>query len=110
MKKIIIGLLLLIFPVGLGFGTELESSKLRNPFDFGAGSAGKGTFGCKAVSRLGMVVDAGGNRVAYIDNVPHKVGDMVDGARITDITLKYVVMVSPKKTWRLYVEPFKENE
>ncbi len=110
MKKTTLGLLLLVFLPGAGFGTELESSKLRNPFNYGRESADKGTLGHKPVSRLGMVVEAGGNRVAYINDTPHKVGDVVDGARITDITLKYVVLVSPLKTWRLYVEPFKEDK
>lgn len=110
MKKAILGLLLLSLLADAVFGTELESSKSRNPFDFGGGSGDKETFGNKPVSRLGMVVDAGGKRVAYIDGIPHKVGDVVDGARIMDITLKYVVLVSPQKTWRMYVEPLKEKE
>lgn len=110
MKKAILGLLLLVLPFGVSFGTELELSKWRNPFDFRGGSAGKGTLGLKPVSRLGMVVDAGSSLVAYIDGTPRKVGDVIDGARITDITLKYVVLVSPQQTWRLYVEPFKEKE
>lgn len=110
MKKTTLGLLLLVFLSGAGFGTELELSKARNPFDFGRGIAGERTLGHKPVSRLGMVVDAGGNHVAYIDGTPRKLGDVIDGARITDITLKYVVLVSPRKTWRLYVEPFREKE
>ncbi len=110
MKKTTLGLLLLALLPGSGFGTELELSNLRNPFEFGGGNSERGTLRTKPVSRLGMVVESGGNRVAYIDNTPHKVGDVVDGARITDITLQYVVLVSTQKTWRLYVEPFQENE
>ncbi len=110
MKKTILGLLLLSLLSGAGFGTELEMSKFRNPFDFGGGSVDQGTVKRKSASRLGMVVNMGGNLVAYIDSVPHRVGDVIDGARVTDITLKYVVLVSPKKTWRIYVEPNKEEE
>lgn len=110
MKKTILGLLLLPLLAGVGFGTELELSKSRNPFDFGKGSVGKGTLGHIPVSRLGMVVDVGGKRVAYIDGVPRKVGDVIDGARITGITLECVELFAPHKTRSLCVEPFKEKE
>lgn len=117
MKKSILGLFLLAFLADAVFGTERELSKSRNPFDFGKADSDTGgersdigTSGNKPVSRLGMVVEAGGERLAYIDGNPYRVGDVVDGARITDITLKYVVLVSPKKVWRMYVEPFKEME
>ncbi len=110
MKKAILGLLLLSFLPGAGFGTELELSNLRNPFDFGGENATRGSVRHQPASRLGMVVDMGDNLVAYIDTAPHRVGDVIDGARITEITLKYVVLASPKKTWRMYVEPNKEEE
>ena len=99
-----------MFLAGTVFGTELELTKSRNPFDFGKTESDAGrergdkeTSRNKPVSRLGMVVNADHEFVAYIDGNPYRVGDVVDGARIADITLKYVVLASPKKIWRMYV-------
>ncbi len=98
------------------FGTELELSTLRDPFEFGKDAAfrdgeseGRGNAG-RLISRLGMVVQAGGRMIAYIDGVPRNKGDVVDGARITAITLEYVELASPRKKWRMYVEPRKEGQ
>ncbi len=113
MKRMAVFLAFTIFlGVGVSFGTEIELTKMRNPFDFGKGGAissgggegDKGGAAPRSISRLGMVYIKGDKKVAIIDGIRHHEGDLIEGSKITSITLEYVELVSAYQTWRMYVE------
>lgn len=110
MSRWIIMTMLGVFWVTPVFGIEIELTKIRNPFDFGKGGIyygadGEGRGGAgKQISRLGMIVLKDEKKYAIIDGASYKIGDVIDGSKITEITMDYVQLVSPYKTWRMYVE------
>ncbi|MBI5179605.1 MAG: hypothetical protein HZA04_10160 [Nitrospinae bacterium] len=111
MKRVALLVLgLLVADTGSSFGIELELTKTRNPFEFGKGgtflgeaadSSGSST---KQISRLGMVYISGDRKVAIIDGLPYHEGDIIEGSKITSITIEYVELSSSYKTWRMWVE------
>lgn len=110
MKRLMVFTALYLLWATPSFGTEIELTRIRNPFDFGKGGTystgeaeGKGGLG-KAISRLGMIVAKDDVKFAIIDGNTYKVGDVIEGSKITSITIDYVELESTYKTWRMYVE------
>lgn len=101
---------ILFFFSGLSFGTEIDSSKSRNPFEFGgskkhgAGSKTKGNSDSDESKRkVGMIMIIKNRKIAIIDGKRYKVGDSIDEYLIKSITLDYVELVTDKSAKKIYV-------
>ncbi|GMT41599.1 MAG: hypothetical protein IEMM0002_0010 [bacterium] len=87
------------------YGTEIDLSKLRNPFEFGkARPAVKKRKMQKKKKIAGMIIIKGDQTVAMINGKTYRVGDTFDGSQIISISLEFLELSSEISEKRIYLK------
>lgn len=90
---------------GIGYGTEIELSNTRNPFEFGKKKVLKKVRKQKkAEVKVDLIMIKGKVKIAIIGDKSYKVGDIIEGNRIISISLNHVELATQTGTKRLYLK------